>query len=115
MVEGCVDPGQLSLERMIILQAAKGWLRGCGYLPLLFDFAGPSTRDLTEAISTLAHLSCFVLAGLTDALSDGLVENLEATARRYNDNGHWRSHTREVRQRSQQKAAGLRCRIQNTI
>ena len=61
--------GRFTSERLGILQALREALRARGYLPLIFDFVGPSTRDLTETISTLAHLSRFVLADLTDARS----------------------------------------------
>jgi hypothetical protein len=44
-------------------------LRRCGFLPMLFDFEKPQSQDLTETISTLAHLARFVVADLTDARS----------------------------------------------
>jgi hypothetical protein len=61
--------GRFVEERVLILHAIREVLRSRDYLPILFDFTGPSSRDLTETISTLAHLARFVLADLTDARS----------------------------------------------
>ena len=44
-------------------------LRKQDYLPILFDFEKPASRDVTETISTLAHLARFVIADITDAKS----------------------------------------------
>jgi hypothetical protein len=61
--------GRFTPERLSILESIREGLRNRGYLPMLFDFAGPMSRDLTETISTLAHLARFVIADLTDARS----------------------------------------------
>lgn len=61
--------GRFTPERMEILQALRDTLRNRDYLPILYDFTSSSSRDLTETISTLAHLSRFVIADLTDAKS----------------------------------------------
>jgi uncharacterized protein YjbI with pentapeptide repeats len=61
--------GRFSPERKRILDAVRGELRHHGLVPLLFDFDKPSSRDITETVSLLAHLSMFVIADLTDARS----------------------------------------------
>lgn len=61
--------GRFSKERKTVLDELRGELRNRGYLPILFDFTVPSSRDLTETISTLAHIARFIVADLTDARS----------------------------------------------
>jgi hypothetical protein len=61
--------GNFSPRRKIVLDAVREELRRRGYLPVLFDFEGPQRRDLTETISTLAHLARFVIADVTDPRS----------------------------------------------
>jgi uncharacterized protein YjbI with pentapeptide repeats len=61
--------GRFTPERKIVLDALRGELRKHDYLPVLFDFDKPASRDLTETISTLAHLARFIIADLTDAKS----------------------------------------------
>ncbi|HSF03367.1 MAG TPA: hypothetical protein VLA62_10160, partial [Solirubrobacterales bacterium] len=45
-------------------------------MPILFDFEKPPERDLTETVSTLAHLSRFIVADLTEPSS--IPKELEA-------------------------------------
>jgi hypothetical protein len=61
--------GRFKEERKVVLDAIKEELRRHDYLPILFDFDKPSSRDLTETISTLAHMARFVIADITDAKS----------------------------------------------
>lgn len=61
--------GRFTDERKAVLDAIHEELRKRNYLPILFDFTGSKNRDITETISTLAHLARFVVADLTDAKS----------------------------------------------
>ncbi|HLI05885.1 MAG TPA: pentapeptide repeat-containing protein [Ktedonobacteraceae bacterium] len=61
--------GRFTPERKAILDALREALRKRGYVPILFDFDKPSSQDLTETISTLAHLARFIIVDLTDPSS----------------------------------------------
>jgi hypothetical protein len=61
--------GRFAPERKVVLDAIREDLRSRGFLPILFDFEKPSSRDLTETVVTLAHLSGFVIADLTNPSS----------------------------------------------
>ena len=61
--------GRFTRERKAVLDAMADALRRRGWAPIVFDFEKPRSRDLTETVSTLAHLSRFVIADLTDPAS----------------------------------------------
>jgi uncharacterized protein YjbI with pentapeptide repeats len=61
--------GRFTPDRKVILDAIREELRNRDYLPVLFDFEKPSNRDITETVSTLAHMARFVIADITDARS----------------------------------------------
>lgn len=60
--------GRFASERKAVLDALRKALRDRGYAPVIFDFE-PAKQTLDETISTLAHMSRFVIADLTDAKS----------------------------------------------
>jgi len=61
--------GRFTPDRKIVLDALRQGLRMRDYLPVLFDFEGPSNQSTLEAIGTLASMARFVVADLTDAKS----------------------------------------------
>jgi uncharacterized protein YjbI with pentapeptide repeats len=60
---------RFSDERKAVLYALREALRQKNYLPILFDFDKPDNRDFGETVKTLALLSRFVIADITDASS----------------------------------------------
>lgn len=61
--------GRFIDERKQILDAIRDRLSAEDYVPIIFDFDKPANRDLTETISTLAHLCRFIIADVTDPKS----------------------------------------------
>ncbi len=61
--------GRFTPERKAVLDALRDALRTHDYVPILFDFDKPGSRDFTETVRTLAHLSRFIIADLTDPSS----------------------------------------------
>jgi uncharacterized protein YjbI with pentapeptide repeats len=68
--------GRFTPERKAVLEAIREELRNRHYVPILFDFDVPATRDITETVSLLAHMSRFIIADLTDPSS--IPKELEA-------------------------------------
>jgi uncharacterized protein YjbI with pentapeptide repeats len=68
--------GRFTDERKAILDALREELRKRNYLPILFDFNVPATRDITETVSLLARMARFIIADLTDPSS--IPKELEA-------------------------------------
>jgi Pentapeptide repeats (8 copies) len=68
--------GRFTADRKAVLDALREELRKHDYLPILFDFEVPTTRDITETVSLLARMARFVVADLTDPSS--IPKELEA-------------------------------------
>lgn len=61
--------GRFTPERKEVLDSLRERLRRLDYLPIIFDFQQPATRDLTETVTTLAHMARFIIADITEAKS----------------------------------------------
>jgi uncharacterized protein YjbI with pentapeptide repeats len=68
-------------ERKEILDRLRDKLREYDLLPIVFDFDRPTDKDFTETIKTLAGLSYFVIADVTNPKSSPL--ELQATVPDY--------------------------------
>jgi uncharacterized protein YjbI with pentapeptide repeats len=61
--------GRFSPERKVVLDAIREELRKRDYVPILFDFDKPKSRDSTETVTMLARMSRFIIADITDPKS----------------------------------------------
>jgi uncharacterized protein YjbI with pentapeptide repeats len=67
--------GRFTPERKAVLDTIREELRKRDYLPVSFDFERPVSCDITETVSTLAHLARFIIADISGAKS--VIEELE--------------------------------------
>jgi hypothetical protein len=58
--------GRFTDERKAVLDALRGERRKRDYLPILFDFDKPASKDLTGTVTTLANMARFIVADGTD-------------------------------------------------
>ncbi|MCI0391266.1 MAG: pentapeptide repeat-containing protein [Acidobacteria bacterium] len=75
--KGVLILGRFTKERKAVLDAIRERLRALGFVPMMFDFERPTQRDFTETIKTLAGLSRFIIADITNPKSSPL--ELQAT------------------------------------
>jgi len=61
--------GRFTPERKAVLDAIREELRKRDYLPILFDFEKPNSKDFTGTVTTLANMARFIIADLTDPAS----------------------------------------------
>ncbi len=52
-----------------MLDALRNELRKHDYVPILFDFDRPQSKDFTGTLQTLANMAKFIIADLTDPIS----------------------------------------------
>jgi hypothetical protein len=61
--------GRFTEERKPVLEALRDELRQRKYVPILFDFEKPRSRNTDETITLLARMARFVVADISDAKS----------------------------------------------
>ena len=61
--------GRFTQERKPVLEALREELRQRKYVPILFDFEKPKSRNTDETITLLARMARFVVADISDAKS----------------------------------------------
>jgi uncharacterized protein YjbI with pentapeptide repeats len=75
--KGVLLLGRFTEGRIAVLERLRDELRKRGYLPIVFNFDKPETKDFTETVRLLAGLSKFVIADITNPKSAPL--ELQAT------------------------------------
>ena len=61
--------GRFSEDQKPVLDALRNELRKHDYLPMMFDFDPTTNQTISETVKTLAGMSRFVIADITDARS----------------------------------------------
>jgi uncharacterized protein YjbI with pentapeptide repeats len=79
--KGVLLLGRFTEGRIEILQRLREKLRELGFVPMVFNFDKPETRDFIETVRLLANLSHFVIVDITNPRSAPL--ELQATVPDY--------------------------------
>jgi hypothetical protein len=79
--KGVLLLGRFTEGRIQILERLREKLRSLGFLPMVFNFDKPETKDFTETVRLLANLSRFVIVDITNPRSTPL--ELQATVPDY--------------------------------
>jgi hypothetical protein len=75
--KGVLLLGRFTEDRIKVLEYLREALRQRGYVPIVFNFDKPETKDFTETVRLLAGLAKFVIADITNPRSAPL--ELQAT------------------------------------
>jgi|SRR5579864_1891740 len=73
--------GRFTEGRMVVLERLQGKLRDLGFVPIVFNFDKPDTKDFSETVRLLCNLSHFVIVDITNPRSAPL--ELQATVPDY--------------------------------
>jgi hypothetical protein len=79
--KGVLLLGRFTEGRMVVLERIREKLRDLGFVPMVFNFDKPETKDFTETVRLLASLSKFVIVDITNPRSAPL--ELQATVPDY--------------------------------
>jgi uncharacterized protein YjbI with pentapeptide repeats len=70
--KGVLLLGRFTEGRMVVLERLREKLRSLGYVPIVFNFDKPETKDFTETVQLLANLSHFVIVDISNPRSSPL-------------------------------------------
>jgi Pentapeptide repeats (8 copies) len=79
--KGVLLLGRFTEGRMVVLERLRERLRSLGFVPIVFNFDKPETKDFTETVRLLCGLSKFVIVDITNPRSAPL--ELQATVPDY--------------------------------
>jgi hypothetical protein len=79
--KGVLLLGRFTEGRMVVLERLREKLRDLGFVPMVFNFDKPETKDFSETVRMLASLSKFVIVDITNPRSAPL--ELQATVPDY--------------------------------
>ena len=79
--KGVLLLGRFTEGRIQILERLRKKLRSLGFVPMVFNFDKPETKDFTDTVRMLANLSHFVIVDITNPRSTPL--ELQATVPDY--------------------------------
>jgi hypothetical protein len=68
--KGVLLLGRFTEGRMVVLERLRDKLRDLGFVPMVFNFDKPETKDFTETVRLLAGLSHLVIVDITNPRSD---------------------------------------------
>jgi hypothetical protein len=61
--------GRFTEGRILVLERLREKLRDLGFVPMVFNFDKPETKDFTETVRLLCNLSHFVIVDITNPRS----------------------------------------------
>jgi hypothetical protein len=79
--KGVLLLGRFTEDRMAVLERLREKLRDLGFVPMVFNFDKPETKDFSETVRLLCNLSKFVIVDITNPRSAPL--ELQATVPDY--------------------------------